>query len=304
MEPDDDAGKGGLGLGNGGRRDAVEIDPFARELLGSGKEEEIARHPAHFLGLAADRLQMLGRAPGRSQREIGEPVDRGGGVAELVRGAGRDLAEFGKVPRQRHPRLELPHLGQVGEEREHPEEPAIGAFGRRHGDAEGSGLSGRDPPDLPAPDGLALGEHLADRVAELRDRLERLLVTPAVQVSGELEDLLPRFVQLVVGFVRGHREDAGRQISREKSRPGLEVVGARLELALLLFESRDRGLETLDQELALVARFGVSSRDRRDRKRSPIRRGEEAVVRREQRAQVEAGEHHERGAGDRDDQRE
>jgi len=296
--------KGGLGLGRRRFGDGSEVDRLRHEPLGPREEQEVARHAAHLLGLAADRHQVLGGFRRRPQREVREAVDRGGRVAELVRRPGGDLAQIGQVARERDAGLELPHLGQIREKGEDPEEAPVRALRRSHRHPERAGLLSRDPADFAASDRPAIPEDVADQGAEVRDRRESLAIGLPVLLPRQPENLPTRLVQLDDPLVRPDRENAGGQVSREETRGGLEVVGARLELPLLLAERRNRRLEPADQELPLVTRLpGARGKLGRRTGRAPRSR-EQPVVGREKGAQVEAGEDDEGRARERNHQRE
>ncbi len=271
-----------LGLGADGLGDGFQIHRLRRERLGLREEKEVARDAAHLLGLAPDRADVLGGLVGlggvHAQGQVRVAVDRGRGVAELVRRSGGDFAEIREVPHQRDPALEPSDLGQIREEGHGAEEPAVAALGGRRGHAEDPLLlAGAAPPRLAPPGDGPVLEHVGDESAKLGRLGEQTLVVLAAAVARELEDLPARLVDLDDGAARIHREQPRREVARERAGGRLEVVGAvllalgeALELALLLVQGLDRGLESRQQELPLVALLAPSAASPpRERRRPP-----------------------------------
>ena len=222
---------------------------------------------------------MLGRALRLAKGQVREAVDRRRRVAELVGRARGHLAQVGEVARQRHARLEAPHLGEVREERHDAEKAAIGALRRRRGHAED--LLRVAPPqvDLAPSHGRALAPDTLDRVAKIGSVGQQRLHLQAAHGSRSHQDLAARLVQLHHRAGRIDREEACREVARERAGRGLQIVGAPLlgerepfQLALFLGERLDRGLEPRDHEVALV---GVLEHGR-SRRRSG--RGQQPVV--------------------------
>ena len=233
-----------------------------------------------------------------AQGQVGEPVDRGRGVAELVRGSRRDLAEVRQVPGERDPRLQPPHLRHVREESQHSEEAAVASGGRSRGHADDPFLFSAPPADFAAVDGHARGQDRRDHVGELRDLFERAGAGLAADLPRDGKDLPTRFVQFDDRSLAVHREKPGRKVSGERMGRDLQVVrpfllqaGEPRELLLLLRESRDRRLEPRDHEVAFVGGRAF----RRLRLRSGAGRRQQAFVRSQKRAQIKPGEYDERG---------
>ena len=197
---------------------------------------------------------------GRAQRQVRVAVDRGRGVAELVRGAGRDLAEVGQVTRQGDPALEAADLGQVGEERDGAEEPAVRPLGRRRRDAE------RRAPASPSrrqrtsrrPATVRVAQHLARRAPgnPAPRRASRSYGSPRLS-RASFRISRPASLSSTTWPVRIDRQKPRRQVARQRARRRFEIVGALLlpageafELALLLVQGLDRRLEPRDQEVA------------------------------------------------------
>jgi len=76
VESHSDARKGGLRFRRRGRRHACQVDGLRGERFGPGEQEKVTGDAAHLLGLAADRLEVLGCPVGVPQGKVGETVDR------------------------------------------------------------------------------------------------------------------------------------------------------------------------------------------------------------------------------------
>ena len=293
---------GALGLGGGALGDLLEIDRLRHERLRPREEEEVVRDPAHLLRLLTDGAHVFGRAirVGRAQRQVRVAVDRRRGVAKLVGRSRGDLPEVGQMLREGHACLEPADLGQIGEQRDGAQEAAVSALGRSRRDAEDTLLVRvAAPPHLQAPGDRAILEHLVDERLKFRRVGENRIVPLPSHLAIEPQDLAARLVELHDAAVGADREQAGREVARQRAGRRFEVVrapllGARepLELPLLLVQRRDRALEAADEEGALVPLLA-------GRRHGASRRLEKTVVGLEQRAEVERGEHREREAGNR-----
>ena len=207
------------------------------------------------------------------------------------------------MPRQRYSRLEPPHLRKIREQGEHAEEAPVGTHRRRRRDAEHALDPLPHPACLAALEGPPVGENPRDEVPQLRSLGEQAVEWLPVRLAGEREDLAPRLIQLDDRARGVDREQARRQIPRKGPRGGLEIVRALLlearqplELSLLLRESGDSRFEARDQELPFVA-------DRLPGAGHRARGLEHAIVRSEQRPQIQPRQDHESHAGDRDQNR-
>ena len=202
------------------------------------------------------------------------------------------------MPHQGDPPLQAPDLGQVREERDRSQEPAVGALsGRGRHAHDALGIRRPAPVHLPPPGHDPPLQHLGQHVPEVGRLRQDLRERLAAAFPRQPEDLAPGLVQLDHAALGIHRQESRRQVARQGPGRGLEVVGAfllparqALELLLLLVEGRDRALEARDQEVALVAVLAEI--------RGRLSRGlQQPFVRRQERAQVEGGQHHQRRRG-------
>ncbi len=97
------------------------------------------------------------------------------------------------MPHERDPALEPPDLGQIREEGDRAEKPAVAALGGRRGHAEDPLLVARAaPPGLAPPGDRPVLEHVGDEDAKVRRLGEKTLVGLAAAVARELQDLPAR----------------------------------------------------------------------------------------------------------------